>query len=84
MLDSMNLSGLNLDFNFVTCVLSNFNFVSVVAFFWPTKGPYYYYNIFLYIYWGGGEVKRLNQKKGFFHLEALACVDLNILIYGPS
>ena len=43
MLDLMNLSGLNLDFNFVTCVLSNFNFVSVVAFFWPTKGPYYYY-----------------------------------------
>ena len=39
----MNLSCLNLDLNFVTCVLSNFNFVLVLAFFWPTKGPYYYY-----------------------------------------
>ena len=49
MLDSMNLSGLNLDFNFVTCVLSNFNFVSVVAFFWPTKGPYYYYYYYTFL-----------------------------------
>ena len=66
MLDLMNLSGLNLDFNFVTCVLSNFNFVSVVAFFWPTKGPYYYYNIFLYIYWGGGGGEAPQTKEGFF------------------
>ena len=39
----MNFSSLNLDLNFVTCVLFNFNFVSVLAFFWPTKRPYYYY-----------------------------------------
>ena len=68
----MNLSGLNLDFNFVTCVLSNFNFVSVVAFFWPTKGPYYYYNIYIYIYilggggGGGGADEGPQSKEGFF------------------
>ena len=69
MLDLMNLSGLNLDFNFVTCVLSNFNFVSVVAFFWPAKGPYYYYNFFLYIYfWGEGGAgnEGPQSKEGFF------------------
>ena len=67
----MNLSGLNLDFNFVTCVLSNFNFVSVVAFFGQQKGLIIII-IFIYIYilggggGGGGADEGPQSKEGFF------------------
>ena len=41
----MNLYTINLDFNLVRCVLSNFNFVSSPSS--SRKGPYYYYHYYL-------------------------------------